>query len=120
VFLFLLPITIKRFITHSNKCKSKIRHIFYKNKELTNSRKQSPFPEVNSCSASQEIPCLSWNPKVHYCVHNSLPLVPILSQMNPVDSPPPDFPKIHSNIILPSMPRSSEWSLPFRFEYLLR
>jgi len=25
---------------------------------------------------------------------------------------PPYFPKIHSNIILPSEPKSSEWSLP--------
>jgi hypothetical protein len=28
---------------------------------------------------------------------------------------PPRFPKIHSNIILPSTPASSEWSLHFRF-----
>jgi len=28
---------------------------------------------------------------------------------------PPCFPKIHSNIILASTPRSSEWSLPFLF-----
>jgi len=27
---------------------------------------------------------------------------------------PPYFPKIHSNIIISTMPRSSEWSPPFR------
>jgi hypothetical protein len=42
--------------------------------------------------------------------------------MNPVHTIPPCFPKIHSNIIFPSMPRSSVWSLPFRFsaEILIR
>jgi hypothetical protein len=35
--------------------------------------------------------------------------------MNPLHKFEPDFPKIHSNIALPSTPRSSEWSLPFRF-----
>jgi hypothetical protein len=33
---------------------------------------QSPSWEADSQSASQEIPCLLWNPKVHDCVHNSL------------------------------------------------
>jgi hypothetical protein len=34
-------------------------------------------------------------------------------QLHPILTFPPYFPKIHSNIILPSMPRSSEWSLHF-------
>jgi len=40
---------------------------------------------------------------------------PILSQIHPLHAFPPSFPTIHSNIILPSTPMSSECSLPFRF-----
>jgi hypothetical protein len=65
----------------------------------TNSMEQSLSWEVNSRSTSQDIPWLLWNPKAHYCVHKSLPLVPILSQMNAVHSFPPYFSKINSNII---------------------
>jgi hypothetical protein len=35
--------------------------------------------------------------------------------MNPFHTLQPDFQKIHFSIILPSTPRSSEWSLPFGF-----
>jgi hypothetical protein len=40
---------------------------------------------------------------------------PYLGQMHPVHNFSLYFPKIHSNIILPCTPRSSGWSLPFRF-----
>jgi len=58
---------------------------------------------------------LLYNPKIHYRVHKSLSLVPILNQMHQVHTFPTNFPKIHSNIILPSTPRSSEWPIPFKF-----
>jgi hypothetical protein len=40
---------------------------------------------------------------------------PILSQIHPIHKVPSYFPKIHSDITLPSTPSSSKWSLPFRF-----
>jgi hypothetical protein len=58
---------------------------------------------------------LIWYPKIHHRVHNSPQPVPFLSQMNPVHTFPPCFPKIHSNIILLFTPRSSQWHISFRF-----
>jgi hypothetical protein len=59
--------------------------------------KKSPFKETNIHLASQEIPRVLWNPKVHYRVHKSPPLVPILSQMHLVHTFPPYFCKVICN-----------------------
>jgi len=56
----------------------------------------------NNHSASQEISRLLWSP----------PLVPILSQINRVHTFPPNFSKIHSNV-LQSLPMSFKCSLSF-------
>jgi hypothetical protein len=81
---------------------------------VINSVEQSVIWEANGHSASQEIPHPTWNPMVHYSVHNSPPLVPILSHMNPIHTFPPYFPNTHSTIF-PSTSRYSKWCLPLRF-----
>jgi hypothetical protein len=47
---------------------------------LTYSMEHSPFWEANRFSASQEIPRILWNPKVHYRVYKWSPPVPILRE----------------------------------------
>lgn len=62
---------------------------------LTDSMEQSLSWEANRFSANQEIGRILWNPKVHYCVHKSLPSFCNLSQINLVHSAPSHFLKIH-------------------------
>ena len=71
--------------------------------------------EPNQFSATQEIPHILWNPKVHFHIYKSLPPVPILSQLYPVHNPKPHFLKIHLNIILQPGTGSPKWSLSLRF-----
>jgi hypothetical protein len=81
---------------------------------VTNPMEQSPPSETNTHSSRQEIPLPLWNQKVHYRVHRNPPLVPILSQVNPVNFPH-YFSKINSNIIIPSVPTSSRGLFPSGF-----
>jgi hypothetical protein len=58
-------------------------------------------------------PAFLCDPKVHYRVHTSPPLDPILTQLNPVRPIDRYLPKVHLNVIFPPTPRSSQWSLAF-------
>ena len=77
---------------------------------------QLPSWEANRSSASHQTPPILWNQTVHYCVRRACPLS--LALVRSIQSMPPyHFLKINFNIILPSMPGSSNWSLSLRFPH---
>ena len=83
---------------------------------LTYSMVQSPSWAADWLAASQEIPRISRNPKVHYRTHKRPPPVPILGQPNPVHIPTSHLLEIHPNIHPPT-PTSPQWSLSLRFPH---
>ena len=78
---------------------------------------QSPSWDSNICSASHELPRMSWNPAVHCRVINSPPLAPVLSHLNLVHALSPHFFQIRFNSILLPTARSSKWSFSFSFPH---
>ena len=71
--------------------------------------------ETNPFWASQEIPKILRNLKVHYYIYKCPPPVPSLCQINWVHSPPSHYLKIHLNVILPSTPGSFKWTVSSDF-----
>jgi hypothetical protein len=69
--------------------------------DLTKTTELSPCREAASYVTTQEPSSNSWNPKVHYRVHNSPPPVPILSQIDSVFTTLSYVSKIDLNIIHP-------------------
>jgi hypothetical protein len=63
----------------------------------------SPSWESANCAATQELPTILRNPKAHHDVHKIPPLLPILSQINPVNATPSYLSKILFHIIHPLM-----------------
>jgi hypothetical protein len=89
-------------VSHFNTTKTEI---FYSNNKLltyllTYSMQQSLSWEANQFSASQEIPRILWNMKVHYLTHKRPPTVPILSQLDPVHTPTSHFSILSSHLCL--------------------
>jgi hypothetical protein len=69
--------------------------------------------EVNSRSTTREFPNILWNPKAHYRVRKSPPLVPILNHINPVQTTLSCFSKTYFNIILSPTSMSSKQAISF-------
>ena len=87
---------------------------------LTYSTVHSPSGAATWFAASQEIPRISRNPKVHYRTHKRPPPVSILGQLDPVHIPTSHLLQIHPNIIHPSTPRSPQWyPITYLLTYLL-
>ena len=75
---------------------------------------QSTSWDANWFAASQEIPRISRNPKVHYRTHKRPPPASILGQSNPVHIPTSHLLEFRP-IIHPSTPRSPQWFFPSGF-----
>ena len=59
--------------------------------DINNSMEQSLSWEANRFAASQEIPRIFWNLKVHYRLSHCPPPVPTLSQISPVHTSHPKY-----------------------------
>jgi len=93
----------KASFRHSTACPYKRKRFLWEaaSNSLTNYMKKSPSWPASRLSASQEIPRILWNPRVHYPFYKNPPPVHIMSQINP-GHVPFHFLMFHFNIILPS------------------
>jgi hypothetical protein len=105
----------------SDQCKTVSRCVFLwtirRSPNTTNSMEMSPSWKAASSAVSRTLPSILWNPKVHYRVQKSPPLVPILSLTSPVHTTSSCLSKIHYNIIHPPTSWASQWSLSFSLSH---
>lgn len=75
------------------------------------SHRESPWEAIGSWACNKILSMLL-NPNVNYCVHKSMPLIPVLARwLHPVYDFQSYVIKIHCKIIVPVMPRCSKWSI---------
>ena len=75
--------------TNDKNTKTEPSQVLWSGVVLLNSMEHSPSWEANRFLASPEIPHILQNLKVHYHIQSILPLIPNLSQINPVHAPHP-------------------------------
>jgi hypothetical protein len=69
------------------------------------------YSRGHSSLATRQLPSILWKPKVHYRIHKTSPLNPILNQTNPFHTTSSYLCKIHLNITHSPTSCSSKWSL---------
>lgn len=89
------------------------KHI-HTNTHTPNYKQQNPS-KANGRSSIQKIPRLYETTQSHYCVHNRISPIPIFSHINALRAIASYFFNVRFNIIPQPTPRSSKWSLSFRF-----
>ena len=91
---------------------------------FTYSTEQSPSWRANQSLASQEIPRILWNLKVHYCIYKCTSHVPKLSQINSVYAPqthlPEDLSGTESHVPFPLLMSYQRLSPGLRHMHLFR
>ena len=82
---------------------------------ISHSMKQSPSSEANRSSASEDIPCILWDPEGSLSHEQDLATCPYPEPHQSSKRSPIYFFKIHFNFIFPSIPRSYKYFLSSDF-----